>query len=42
MPNDATLTTLNMLFSGLNPKILVVAAGFFGAGVEHNEVVDDF
>ena len=42
MPDDAPLTAFDMLLGGLNTGILVMSASFFNAGVEHDEVVDDF
>ena len=42
MPDDPTFATVDVLLGGMNTEILVVAAGLFGARVEHDEVVDDF
>ncbi len=42
MPDDASFAAFYMLLSGLNAEVLVMAAGLFSAGVEHNEVVNDF
>ncbi len=41
MPNNAAFTPRDMLFGGFNAKKLVMAAGFFDAGIKHDKVVND-
>ena len=41
MPDDAAFTLTGALLRGFDAKVLVVAGKFFGAGIKHNEIVDD-
>lgn len=42
MPDDAPLPPLYPLLGGFGAEVLVMAAGLFGARIEHDEVMDDF
>ena len=42
VPDDAALALSHALLGGFHPEILVMAADLFDAGVEDDEVVDDF
>ena len=41
MPDDAALTLGNPSLRGLDPEVLVVAAGLLHTGVEDHEIVHD-
>ncbi len=40
VPDNAALAPINMAFTGLHAKKLIVPAGFFDAGVKHNKIVN--